>query len=224
MTDRDERAAPRGLRLPNELWLVILYDLIDDAEALRSAALSCRQVLQIVTQEKRLELAALVGQPQFRLAALNIAALKIDKKDRRALNRLLQKYLGDDKPLGDNVLPTADEVRPLHRAVCFFTDAFFREALWALPRNLAPAFLCKPTTTELWRVRHAFYLQEFIMHFLDGKDLQGLTDPARFPGMTPPGYFRRTFRYPELEVFHSLDFIIAAVLLHFVCGALDQSE
>lgn len=223
MADPGEATVSGELRLPNELWHIILYELVNDAQSLRSAALSCNKLLQAVTQQKRLALAALVGQRLVRLAALNIAASKIDKDNRAAVDQLLRDYL-IDKHLDVHKLPTADEVRPLHRAVCYFTDAFFREAWWAFPLNALPVFLNPPTVCELRRVRRAFYLQEFIMRFLDGRQLEVVQRPVCFLGPLHPSRYRGEFRYPELGIFHNVDFIIGAVLLKFLCGALDQSK
>lgn len=157
--------------LPPEIQVMILLQ-VDDATSLRNALLSCKTLYANMTTCKRLPLYALLGRKLVPIAAATLAAAKVKVGDGAEVRRYLSLYLSRQH-LPTRLLPSTEEARPLHRAVCYFTDEFLAETWAVLPTDVPPRLLGPPSCNETLRVRHTFYVHECLSRLcgvVDGKD------------------------------------------------------
>lgn len=188
--------------LPLELRSAILLE-IDDMGSLRSAIRSCKSLHECFQYSTRLQLYTFLDRKLVHVAAIALASAKVDTNNETEIQQFYERYI-HRRALRATCLPSIEEVKPLHQAVCHFADRFLEEAWKVLPeggpgmsatppRNVKTVLPQRatdridgpPSQNEILRVVHAFYAQEYISRFIcsvDGQDVPVISQELRHQG------------------------------------------
>lgn len=80
--------------------------------------------------------------------------------DKAEVRAFLKFYLSPHVHYPNFLLPSINEVKLLHKAVCYFAKEFLAETWAAMPVSLPKHLRASPTYDEILRVRHTLYVHE----------------------------------------------------------------